>query len=167
MSPYSLGVYPLVHCRPINSSNSKFDFTLYQAAFGREADLGGLNFYLSNQTTPEQLAKALLNAAEWSSVHGAAASAMGNDAFVNAQSMLMDKEFVQRNGNGGNGQLSDTAFVELLYRNSLTRDADAAGLKFWGDYLGTGHSRAEMVAQWIQAAEVVGVQYDAEGLWLV
>ena len=28
-------------------------------------------------------------------------------------------------------------------------------------------TRAEMVAQWIQTAEVVGVQYGSEGLWLV
>ncbi|MBK7003070.1 MAG: DUF4214 domain-containing protein [Rhodoferax sp.] len=54
-----------------------------------------------------------------------------------------------------------------IYHNTLSRDADAAGLKFWSDYLGTGHSRAEMLEQWIQTAEVVGVQYGAEGLWLV
>jgi len=74
----------------------------------------------------------------------------------------MDTKFVQRNG-----KLSDKAFVELLYRNSLSRDADAADLKLWGDYLSAGHSRAEMVAQWIQTAEVVGVQYGSEGIWLV
>ncbi|MBK7003056.1 MAG: DUF4214 domain-containing protein [Rhodoferax sp.] len=319
---------------------------LYEAAFGRVADLGGLNFYLTQQSAPEQIAKAFLHAPEWSTVHGSAGTVMGNEAFINglyqtalgrsadaagkqfwldalgkglgreqvvlafanssemqmhwtthkasalasatqsmekgwiassgddridggsgsdtlvggdgldtvvysgalpsykflltksgevkvadtatgardtllgfelgafngqqfdisftqatqaklntlgllyqtildrpadvgglnywlkadlsiqqyAQGMLVDTEFVQRNENG---PLSDKAFVELLYHNTLSRDADAAGLKFWSDYLGTGHSRAEMLEQWIQTAEVVGVQYGAEGLWLV
>ncbi len=40
------------------------------------------------------------------------------------------------------------------------------GLKLWGDYLSAGHSRAEMVVQWMQTAEVVSVQYGSEDLWL-
>ncbi|MBK7003060.1 MAG: cadherin domain-containing protein [Rhodoferax sp.] len=98
---------------------------LYAAAFGRATDLGGLNFYLTQQSAPEQIAKALLNAPEWSTVHGSAGSAMGNEAFING-----------------------------LYQTALSRVADTAGKQFWLDALGKGLGREQVVLAFANSSEM-------------
>ena len=62
--------------------------------------------------------------------------------------------------------LSDAAFVQALYANSgLAADA-AGGQASWESYLST-HTRAELVASWLAAGDVVEAQFAGSGLWLV
>lgn len=83
-------------------------YRLYQAAFDRKPDLGGLGFQI--------------NAVE----AGLAMLDLSNN-FMNSP------EFRTRYGD-----VSDTQFVNLLYRNVLKREPDAGGLAFHIDNLQTG-----------------------------
>ncbi len=77
-------------------------YRMYQAAFDRAPDQGGLDFYIDQLRSGRMSLKAM---------------AVG---FVNSP------EFKGRYGNA----VSNAAFVDLLYRNVLGRGPDAAGLAF-------------------------------------
>ena len=51
--------------------------------------------------------------------------------------------------------LTDTAFVQLLYRNVLDRTADSAGLADWTGRLAAGTTRAEVVRGFSESAEFI------------
>lgn len=90
--------------------------SLYRAAFGRDADASGLDYWLDlvkDGADYGSLAKAFVNSAEF---------------------------------NEGAGKLSDTDFLSGLYQNIFSRTADDAGLKYWGDALAAGTSRADVIA---------------------
>lgn len=53
---------------------------LYHAAFGRAADIGGLNFYLRDGGTPAQVAESFTHSAEWA---GLGLDQLSDSAFVN------------------------------------------------------------------------------------
>ncbi len=82
------------------------------------------------------------------------------DARDYAANFLGSAEFSQLHGEPDN-----SAFVQILYRNSLGRDGSAQEVQTWNDYLGT-HSRAELVGQWITLPEVLNTQYGTDGLWI-
>jgi len=64
------------------------------------------------------------------------------------------------------GALDDAAFLNEMYHNALHRDADAIGLAYWEHYLAT-HTRAELLAGWMNAPELLTTQFGTDGLWLV
>jgi hypothetical protein len=80
------------------------------------------------------------------------------DAFVGSA------EFTSRFG----ANLSDTQFVSRLYANTFLRDPDAAQLQSGLDYLGAGHSRAELVLSLSESAEHIENSRFAiqQGLWV-
>jgi len=95
----------------------------YLAAFGREADAGGLAYWtnlLKTQFTPAQLAQELAGSAEFQSLHG---------------------------------QQTNAQFVESLYINGLGRQPDAAGEASWVSTLQSGASRSDVLAAIAQSPE--------------
>ncbi|MEA5098622.1 MAG: S8 family serine peptidase [Burkholderiaceae bacterium] len=62
--------------------------------------------------------------------------------------------------------MDDTAFLTTLYQNALLRNPDAGGLAYWENYLNS-HSRAELIACWVNAPELLVTQFGHDGLWLV
>ncbi|MBS1187934.1 MAG: hypothetical protein H6R04_1952 [Burkholderiaceae bacterium] len=64
------------------------------------------------------------------------------------------------------GSLSDIDCVAAMYQNTLHRAPDAEGWAYWENYL-QSHTKAELVANWINQPEFIGSQYGADGLWLV
>ncbi|MFD2365132.1 Ig-like domain-containing protein [Pseudoduganella sp. GCM10020061] len=64
------------------------------------------------------------------------------------------------------GSMDDAAFVQALYANSGLDAAAAGGMQAWEDFLAT-HTRAELVAQWIEQDGVVAAQFGMDGIWLL
>ncbi len=56
-------------------------------------------------------------------------------------------------GEAVNGSLSDTAFVQRLYQETLLRDAEAEGLSYWVGRLGQGANRADVAVSFASSAE--------------
>lgn len=100
---------------------------LYEVALGRGADAYGLNQWTD-----------LIDA-------GAPLSALANG-------FLGSPEF-----NARYGPLNDGQFVAQLYRNSLGREPDAAGLASWTNLLASGASRADVLTGFSESAEYVGI----------
>jgi alpha-tubulin suppressor-like RCC1 family protein len=100
-------------------------YRLYQAAFDRAPDLGGLGFHIST-------------------VDGA------NITIVQvAQDFIESGEFKQKYGNTDNN-----SFVTLLYNNVLHRAPDVGGLNYWRDLLDAGRiSRAQTLHSFSESAE--------------
>ncbi|RSZ58697.1 DUF4347 domain-containing protein [Massilia atriviolacea] len=84
----------------------------------------------------------------------------GSDTLQLAQVLTASEEFRARYAGTGDAQ-----FVQALYRNA-DAGADAAQEGVWIDYLGT-HTRAELVAAWIDASAAPQAQFGNNGLWLV
>lgn len=93
-------------------------YRLYDAAFGRAADSDGFGYWLS-----------ALDSGKF-------------DAGGIADAFLGSSEFSAHYGT----LASDTAFIEVLYRNVLRREADAGGTDYWSGVLAQGASRAEVLA---------------------
>ena len=68
-----------------------------------------------------------------------------------ADRFIRSQEFTSRFGE----DLTDAAFVDLLYLNVLNRPADAAGAQGWLDFLAGGASRAEVLVGFSQSAEFI------------
>lgn len=100
---------------------------LYEVALGRGADAYGLNQWTD-----------LIDA-------GAPLSALANG-------FLGSPEF-----NARYGPLTDGQFVAQLYRNSLGREPDTAGLASWTNLLASGASRADVLTGFSESAEYVGI----------
>lgn len=99
-------------------------YRVYQAAFDRKPDAGGLGFWIA------QLEKGMsLNAV--------------------ADGFLQSAEFAKLYG----AQPSDTALVNGLYKNVLHRAGEAAGVKFWVEALAAGVSRADVLAAFSEGGE--------------
>lgn len=101
---------------------------LYEAFFDRSADIDGAEFWLGQL---EAGAVSLTDIA---------------NGFQNSE------EFQ------ANGELDDSAFVELLYENALDREADEAGKDFWVEQLEGGVSRADVAISIVgspEAAETI------------
>lgn len=86
---------------------------------------------------------------------------LGGDTLQLATWMTGSAEFTTRYAG-----TSDIAFVNALYANTGISANAAGGAAHWVDYLHT-HTRAEMIAEWVAQAEVVGAHYGDDGIWLV
>ncbi|QQE90056.1 DUF4214 domain-containing protein [Azotobacter chroococcum] len=96
---------------------------LYEAFFDRSADIDGAEYWLGQL---EAGAVSLTDIA---------------NGFQNSE------EFQ------ANGELDDSAFVELLYENALDREADEAGKDFWVEQLEGGVSRADVAISIVGSSE--------------
>ncbi|MFB8831517.1 DUF4214 domain-containing protein [Azotobacter sp. CWF10] len=96
---------------------------LYEGLFDRDADIGGAEYWL------DQLESGAVSLTDI------------------ANSFLNSEEFQ------ANGELDDSAFVELLYENALNREADEAGKDFWVEQLEGGASRADVAISIVGSPE--------------
>lgn len=62
--------------------------------------------------------------------------------------------------------LNDAAFVQALYDNSGLNAGAAGGQASWESFL-TSHTRAELIATWLNQDGVVDAQFAGAGLWAV
>jgi len=97
---------------------------LYQAAFNRVPDLGGLGFWI----------RALDAGVSLVSV---------------ARDFLTSAEFVKTYGSN----LSDEQFVDLMYHNILHREPDAGGAAFYLNALHAGGPRASVLSSISESIE--------------
>ena len=102
-------------------------YRIYQAAFNRQPDLGGLGFWLAYADSGHSL----LEMAQW---------------------FLLSEEFKKLFG----FTPSDMEFATKLYNNVLHRAPDAAGLQFWLNALKAGTSRAQVLVYFSESDENVG-----------
>ncbi|MEZ5229704.1 MAG: DUF4214 domain-containing protein [Acidimicrobiales bacterium] len=65
-----------------------------------------------------------------------------------SESFASSNEFVQRYG-----ALSDSQFVDQIYRNVMKREADEAGRNFWTQQLGRGQSRGMIMLSFSNSSE--------------
>jgi hypothetical protein len=110
---------------------------LYQAAFARAPDAGGLAYWagvLQGGTSLADIAAGFLAGAEFQARYGT---------------------------------LDNTGFVNALYQNVLGRAADASGSAFWTGALASGTSRAQALASFSESAEnkTDTAPLLAKGLW--
>ena len=99
-------------------------YRLYQAAFNRLPDEAGLGFWIH-------------------ALDG------GRDFVDVARNFLLSDEFARTYGSN----LSDKQFVDLLYRNGLHREPDAAGEAHHLNALANGLSRAAVLAAFSESSE--------------
>lgn len=105
-------------------------YRIYQAAFNRAPDIGGLSFWIN-----------VLDGG-------------GADLTAVAQSFINSAEFTNTYGN-----VSNVDYVVLLYRNVLHRDPDQGGQAFWVGLLDgsnaqhTVATRAQVLASFSESAE--------------
>ena len=101
-------------------------FRLYNASFKRLPDPDGLKYWIGKYSSGE------------------------NDSRAVASSFLVSDEFKQRYGNN----VSDSTFVNTLYKNVLGRDADVSGLLYWLGQLSSGaETRYEALLGFAESAE--------------
>jgi Ca2+-binding RTX toxin-like protein len=110
-------------------------YRLYQAAFDRVPDEGGLGFWMNAIDRGMRLdaaAAGFIGSAEFTALYGVSP---GNEQFTRA-----------------------------LYLNVLNREPEAAGYKFWNDALNGGFTRAQELVQFSESPEnkanLVGVMSD-------
>lgn len=116
-------------------------YRLYNAAFDRSPDDAGLGHWISRLDNGARLVEDV------------------------AQSFINSQEF--QNSYGPN--ISDNAFVTLLYNNVLDRGPDQGGLGYWNAQMAQGMSRAEVLVNFSESAENIdnvaelianGIRYD-------
>lgn len=99
-------------------------YRLYQAAFNRKPDLGGLGYWISQ-----------LDA--------------GLSLNVVADSFLLSEEFKLTYG----ANLTNDRFLTLLYNNVLHRNPDADGYAYWSGILNSGVARSTVLIGFSESAE--------------
>ena len=101
-------------------------FRLYNAAFARFPDADGLKYWIDQFSSGE------------------------NDERAVASSFLVSDEFKERYGEN----VSDSTYVNTLYKNVLGRDADVGGLNYWMSQLNSGaETRYEALLGFAESAE--------------
>ena len=101
-------------------------FRLYNASFKRLPDVDGLKYWIDNFSSGK------------------------NTIRVVASSFLGSGEFKQRYGE----DVSDSSYVNTLYKNVLGRDADTGGLNYWLGQLNSGaETRYEVLLGFAESAE--------------
>ena len=109
----------------LNTDDAKM-FRLYNASFKRLPDADGLKYWIGKYSSGE------------------------NDSRAVASSFLVSAEFKERYGEN----VSDTIFVNTLYKNVLGRDADIGGLNYWLGQLNSGaETRYEVLLGFAESAE--------------
>jgi hypothetical protein len=101
-------------------------YRLYQAAFDRKPDEGGIGYWLG------QVDK-------------------GTSLGVIAQNFLSSDEFRKTYG----AEISTEAFLTALYRNVLHRDPDKGGLDFWTKAVESGMDRVQALLEFSESTENV------------
>lgn len=102
-------------------------YRLYQAAFNRTPDSGGLGFWIYQMDKGMSL----------------------NEV---AGYFVTSKEFTDMYGSN----LSNAAFIDKLYQNVLHRSGDAGGVAFWLNYMdNAGGTQAQVLAYFGESAENV------------
>lgn len=99
-------------------------YRLYQAAFHRTPDAGGVGYWiaqLDNGASLRDVAQQFVGSAEFTALYGAAPS--------------------------------DNAYITALYSNVLHRAPDAAGFAYWGGAMHNGGTRADVLQQFSESAE--------------
>lgn len=100
-------------------------YRLYQAAFDRAPDLGGLGYWINGLD------------------HGLTLTEV-------AGAFSKSKEFIDMYG----ANTSDAEFVDLLYQNVLHREPESGGFAYWMEALGTHHvAREEILAYFSESPE--------------
>lgn len=99
---------------------------LYEAGLGRQADIGGLNY--------------------WYDVYSAGATQSDM-----AGSFLKSAEFTKAFGNAYT--LSNRDLVDVMYENVLGRASDAGGANFWTAQLNSGMTRENLLIAFADSAE--------------
>ena len=118
------------------STDSGKMFRLYNAAFARFPDSAGLKYWIGNFS-----------------------SGIDDERAV-ASSFLASAEFKQRYGEN----VSDSIYVNTLYKNVLGRDADTGGLNYWLGQLNTGaETRYEVLLGFSESAENKGLFTEMTG----
>jgi hypothetical protein len=107
---------------------------MYQTVVGRQADLGGFEFWANLQQ----------GGVSWGQI--------ALDMIGSAERLATNEGF---NGNAGHD-------VELLYGALFNRAADAAGLAFWTGAMSHGLSLAGVAGALVQSAEMSGHQIAAQ-----
>lgn len=98
-------------------------YRLYQAAFNRQPDQGGLGFWthaMQGGATLDAVAAAFVGSPEFQSRYG---------------------------------QVGDAEFIALLYNNVLQRTADQAGQTYWAQQMKNGMSRQGVLANFSESQE--------------
>ena len=109
----------------LNSDSGEM-FRLYNAAFARFPDTDGLKYWIDKFSSGQ------------------------NTRRVVAKSFLISDEFKQRYG----ANVSDSTYVNTLYKNVLDRDADSGGLNYWLSQLNSGaETRYEVLLGFAESAE--------------
>ncbi|GGK46836.1 DUF4214 domain-containing protein [Salinarimonas ramus] len=114
-------------------------YRLYEAAFDRTPDEGGLGFWIG-----------VFDAG--ASIQAVAAAFVGSAEFASLY-----------------GQVDDAGFVDLLYRNILDRAGEAGGTAYWISELADGMSRGDVLASFSDGTENRARTADAiaDGIWYV
>lgn len=99
-------------------------YRLYQAAFNRKPDIGGLGYWISQ-----------LDA--------------GVNLNVVADSFLLSEEFKVTYGSN----LTNERFLTLLYNNVLHRNPDAEGFNYWSGILNSGVARSTVLIGFSESVE--------------
>ena len=119
----------------LNTDSGKM-FRLYNASFKRLPDPDGLRYWISNFSSGKDDERAV------------------------ASSFLASSEFKQRYGKN----VSDSTYVNTLYKNVLGRDADTGGLNYWLDQLDSGaETRYEVLLGFSESAENKGLFTEMTG----
>lgn len=114
-------------------------YRLYQAAFDRQPDIGGLNYWIKKidaGMTLQDVSRSFLLSTEYELLYGS--------------------------------HLSDETLLTNYYLNVLDREPDPAGYTYWLEKMAAGLSGAEVLASFSESAENqsnVSAALDA-GLWL-
>ena len=109
----------------LNTDSGKM-FRLYNASFKRLPDSDGLRYWIENFSSGKDDERAV------------------------ASSFLASAEFKQLYGNN----ISDSTYVNTLYKNVLGRDADTGGLNYWLGQLNSGaETRYEVLLGFSESAE--------------
>ena len=109
----------------LNTDSGKM-FRLYNASFKRLPDPDGLRYWISNFSSGKDDERAV------------------------ASSFLVSAEFKERYGEN----VTDSTYVNTLYKNVLGRDADTGGLNYWLGQLNSGaETRYEVLLGFAESAE--------------
>lgn len=117
---------------------------LYEAGFAREADIGGLNYWIDRHEA-------------------------GMDLVTMGAHFLDSDEFTLRFGDDDG--MGAAQFVDLLYQNVLERPGEAAGVEYWQGRMNAGTSREIVLLEFaaspenVEASTVGLLAETAPGYW--
>ena len=124
---------------------------LYEAAFHRQPDLLGLDYWLgqlAGGSSLQSIAQGFLISNEFvTAMGGTPSSASANAAFISS--------------------LAPTTFLTALYENVLARAPDGPGLAYWEGQLASGASQASVLVSFATSTENTIDTSASNGGWLI